>query len=122
MRLSDFIRSHAKEIVQEWESFARTCLPAASAMDDARLRDHIVELAAFIANDMDSAQSSFEQMEKAHGRSPDPDGDSEAETHAIMRAADGFTYRPGNRRVSSVACEHSAPTHKRTDNAARRCR
>ena len=91
MRLSDFIRSHANEIVQEWENHARTCLPAATTMDDARLRDHVVELIAFIANDMDSAQSSFEQAEKAQGRGPDPDGDSEAEIHAIMRAADGFT-------------------------------
>jgi signal transduction histidine kinase len=91
MKLSDFIRSHAKEIVQEWEDFARTCLPAASAMDNARLRDHVVELVAFIADDMDSAQSSFEQREKAQGRGPDPEGDSEAEVHAIMRATDGFT-------------------------------
>lgn len=60
-------------------------------MDDERLRDHVVELVAFIADDMDSAQSSFEQSEKAQGRGPNKDGDSEAEVHAIMRAADGFT-------------------------------
>jgi signal transduction histidine kinase len=91
MKLSDFIRSNAKEIIQDWEDFARTCLPAAGTMDDARLRDHVVELVAFIADDMDSAQSSFEQTEKAQGRGPDPQGDSEAEVHAILRAADGFT-------------------------------
>ena len=91
MKLSDFIRSHTNEIVQEWENFARTCLPAAGTMDDARLRDHVVELVAFIADDMDSPQSYFEQAEKGQGRGPGSGADTEAETHAILRAADGFT-------------------------------
>jgi signal transduction histidine kinase len=91
LKLSDFIRSRTKEIIQEWENFARTCLPAASMLDDARLRDHVVELIQFIADDMDSSQSSFEQAEKAQGRGPQSGGDSQAEVHAIMRAGDGFT-------------------------------
>jgi hypothetical protein len=77
MRLSDFIRSHANEIVQGWENHARTCLPAASAMDDARLRDHVVELIAFIADDMDAPQSAFEQTEKTEGRGHQSHEDSE---------------------------------------------
>jgi len=91
MKLSAFIRSHTKEIAQEWDEFARTCLPAAGAMDDARLRDHVVTLLAFIADDMDSPQSSVEQTEKGKGKGPRLDGDSEAETHAVLRAADQFT-------------------------------
>ena len=43
MRLSEFITSRT-EIVQEWERFARTCLPAAEEMDPERLRNHSAEL------------------------------------------------------------------------------
>ena len=91
MKLSDFIRSHTSEIVQEWESFARTCLPAASTMDAARLRDHAIELLEFIADDMDLPQSDFEQAEKGSGRAPRSAADTEAEKHAVMRVADGFS-------------------------------
>jgi signal transduction histidine kinase len=91
MKLSDFIRSRTSEIVRQWENFARTCLPAASTMDDAALRDHVVELLRFIADDMDSPQSNFEQAEKGQGRGPKLAADTEAEKHAIMRVADGFT-------------------------------
>jgi signal transduction histidine kinase len=91
MRLSDFIRSRTSEIVQEWEKFARTCLPAASAMDDERLRDHVVELLEFIAKDMDSPQNDLEQAEKAAGRGPKSSADSKGEEHAVVRVAEGFT-------------------------------
>jgi signal transduction histidine kinase len=91
MKLSDFIRSHMSEIVQQWETFARTCLPAASTMNEARLRDHAIEMLQYIAKDMDAPQSDFEQAEKAQGRGPELAADSEAEKHAIMRVADGFT-------------------------------
>jgi signal transduction histidine kinase len=92
MKLSAFIRSHTDEIVREWDRFARTCQPAATGMDDVRVRDHVLQLLMFIARDMESAQTDFEQSEKSKGRADLEHAlDSEAETHAVARVVDGFT-------------------------------
>ncbi|MDB6008190.1 MAG: pleC 1 [Gammaproteobacteria bacterium] len=92
MRLSDFIRSHSEEIAKEWEAFARTCSPAAAKMNVDQLRDHILPLLRFVADDMDAPQTGFEQSEKAQGRQPLAKVEaSEAEEHAALRIIDGFT-------------------------------
>lgn len=92
MRLSDFIRTHSEEIAKEWEAFARTCSPAAAKMNVDQLRDHILPLLRFVADDMDAPQTDFEQSEKAQGRQPLATAEaSEAEKHAALRIIDGFT-------------------------------
>jgi signal transduction histidine kinase len=92
MRLSDFIRTRSEQIAQEWEVFARTCSPAAAKMNVDQLRDHILPLLRFVADDMDAPQTGFEQSEKAQGRQPPAKLEaSEAETHAALRIIDGFT-------------------------------
>jgi signal transduction histidine kinase len=92
MRLSDFIRAHSEEIAKEWEAFARTCSPAAAKMNVDQLRDHILPLLRFVADDMDAPQTGFEQSEKAQGRQPLAKVEaSEAEKHAALRVIDGFT-------------------------------
>ena len=113
MRLSDFIRSRTSELVQEWEKFARTCMPAASTMDEANLRDHVVEMLQFIADDMDTRQSDLQQAEKGKGRGPRSVADTEAEKHAVMRVADGFTMvawptKPRHARVVVLGLEGTA--------------
>jgi signal transduction histidine kinase len=92
MRLSDFIRTHSEQIATEWEAFARTCSPAAAKMNIDQLRDHILPLLRFVADDMDAPQTGFQQSEKAQGRQPLAKVEaSEAETHAALRIIDGFT-------------------------------
>ena len=92
MRLSGFIRTHPEEIAKEWESFARTCSPAAAKMNVEQLRDHILPLLRFVADDMDAPQTGFEQSEKAQGRQPPAKVEAtEAEQHAALRIIDGFT-------------------------------
>jgi len=92
MRLSDFIRTHSEEIAKEWEAFARTCSPAAAKLNVDQLRDHILPLLRFVADDMDAPQTDFEQSEKAQGRQPLTTVEaSEAEKHAALRIIDGFT-------------------------------
>ena len=92
MTLSEFIRSHTDEIVQEWESFARTCNPAAASMDDSRIRNHVLQLLTFVARDMESLQTEFDQAEKSQGRADlCHDLDSEAQRHAVARVIDGFS-------------------------------
>src|SRR3954452_1558095 len=90
MRLSDFIRTHAKQITVEWENFARTLVPASDSMTSLALRDHIEPILAFIANDIESSQTGLEQIIKSHGAGPEAGKESAAETHGALRLADGF--------------------------------
>jgi hypothetical protein len=41
MRLSAFIRENSKEIIAEWENFARSLVPPADGMSPLSLRNHI---------------------------------------------------------------------------------
>jgi len=92
MRLSDFIRARTERIAKEWEDFARTCEPAASKLNVEQLRDHILPLLRFLADDMDSTQTPAEQHDKAYGnREPSGTDDTEGEVHGGLRVIDGFT-------------------------------
>jgi signal transduction histidine kinase len=95
IRLSDFIRANSDKIIAQWENFARTLVPASTDMTPLALRNHIKEILAFIAEDMDTAQTGPEQERKSRGEgnSPAPPGEviaSPAETHAALRLAGGF--------------------------------
>lgn len=90
MRLAAFIRANSKQIIAEWENFARTLVPAAEGMSPLSLRNHIHYILAFIADDIDSAQDEAEQIKKSRGEKPKDSMDSVAETHAALRQAGGF--------------------------------
>ena len=92
MGLAVFIRSKEQAIVAEWEAFAQTYLPSAAHMDRSALRDHIIGLLRFIANDLETSQTERERSEKAKGQGPKEGGahDSAAETHADLRFTGGF--------------------------------
>jgi signal transduction histidine kinase len=92
MELAAFIRSKEEAIVAEWEAFAQTYLPSAAHMDRSALRDHILGLLRFIANDLETSQTERERSEKAKGQGPKEGGadDSAAETHADLRFKGGF--------------------------------
>lgn len=92
LRLADFIRANIEPIVEEWVRFAQTRAPASDNMTDLALKDHIVELLAFIADDLESPQTKKEQVEKSRGLG-DADGEftrSAAEIHAALRLSAGF--------------------------------
>ena len=92
MELAAFIRSNEDVIVAEWEAFAQTYLPSAAHMDRSALRDHIIGLLRFIADDLETSETERERSEKAKGRGPKEGGalDSAAETHAALRFTGGF--------------------------------
>ena len=92
MRLAAFIRSDEIAIVAAWEDFAQTYLPSAAHMDRDALRDHIIGLLQFIADDLETPQTERERSEKAKGQGPKDGGpnDSAAETHADLRFMGGF--------------------------------
>lgn len=54
MRLSAFIRENSQAIISEWESFARSLVPAADGMTPLSLRNHISFILDFIAHDIDT--------------------------------------------------------------------
>ena len=92
MELVAFIRANEDVIVAEWAAFAHTYLPSAAHMDRSSLRDHIVGLLRFIADDLEISETERERSEKAKGQGPKEGGshDSAAETHATLRFTGGF--------------------------------
>lgn len=90
IRLTDFIDKNEKQIVSEWESFARTLKPAANDMTPLALRDHIHEILLFIVGDIRSPQTQLQQAQKSQGKKKEKSTTSAAQTHAALRLAGGF--------------------------------
>lgn len=89
--LSAFIRDNSEQLLQEWESFARTLLPPGKTLDRPGLRDDAENLLRSIAQDMenprDPAQPSHRSsLHDLEDRPPD----APAHTHAYDRFAVGF--------------------------------
>ncbi len=90
MRLSALIRSEIEPILEDWEEFATTILPA-MRMGKTGLRDHAREMLLEIADDLDSHQSESERAEKSKGKAPAKGQESWAEVHGSDRQSSGFT-------------------------------
>ncbi|GEJ56613.1 sensor histidine kinase [Anaeromyxobacter diazotrophicus] len=91
MKLSEFIHVHQSEIVQEWEAFAQTLLPAAAAMSKAGLRDHASEILAAIEEDIETPEGSDEQARKSKGRGQSVLMGTVGKVHAVLRIEHGFS-------------------------------
>ena len=92
MALAEFIENNPSPIISEWETFARSLIPAASAMTPLALRNHIKDILSFVVEDMRKPQTKKEQVEKSHGEGKQTKEvrPSAAETHAALRLAGGF--------------------------------
>ncbi len=92
MRLTDFILKQMEDILQDWEAFATTLLPAAGSMTALALRDHAQHILEAVARDLASPQTREEQAEKSKGHAAGASGAPEtaAQTHAVLRARSGF--------------------------------
>lgn len=90
IRLADFIHENTERIVREWSDFAWTLTPAANEMTPLALRDHIQEILTFIVSDINSPETSLEQIQKSHGKKGRTSASTAAETHAALRLAGGF--------------------------------
>ena len=91
MRLSEFIVLNLEPILTQWESFAATISPN-SKFTKIVLRNAAGEILRAIAQDMETAQSASEQVEKFTGRGRRPQEDSAAESHAAERRGLGFNH------------------------------
>src|SRR5215218_7020751 len=92
MRLSDFIREHAEEILATWDEFAATVPHSGKELDPKALRDHASQILLAIAADLEQPQSVAQQIAKSRGEaSRDTESDdTAAETHADTRIIAGF--------------------------------
>jgi signal transduction histidine kinase len=91
MRLADFILENLEPILQSWEDFASTMLPAAGGMNSVELRDHAEQMLRTIVADLRTKQTTEQATIKSHGRGPRGKEDTAAETHALIRLTSGFT-------------------------------
>jgi len=95
MRLAQFITRNIETIVEQWEAFAATRLPAAVHMKPLELRDHAKEILQAIAIDLSMPQTEEEQAAKSKGLAPGMfrAPETAAQTHAILRAKSGFDIK-----------------------------
>lgn len=93
---SEFLRTHAEDILRSWDEFASTVPNTGEALDARALRDHAVEILTAIAADMEQPQSEVQQQAKSRGEAELPQNaeDSAAQTHADARMAVGFGILP----------------------------
>jgi hypothetical protein len=92
MRLGEFILRDMELILERWEAFATTRVPAAKHMSAVSLRDHGPEILQAIVADLASPQTPGEQEAKSMGLAPVVANapHTAAQTHAVLRAESGF--------------------------------
>jgi signal transduction histidine kinase len=91
MRVAEFIRRHPDEIEAAWETFARALSSFAPGLSVWVLRDHLREILVAMADDMESAQSPEEQVEKSKGEKTRGGAlDRISALHARLRLDTGF--------------------------------
>jgi hypothetical protein len=94
MRLSKFIIENMEEIQTEWESFAKTLVPAPETMDSLALRNHSKQILEAIAKDIETFQTEQEQSDKSKGQAPVFAGtQTAATTHGVLRQIVGFDIK-----------------------------
>ncbi|MBA2672765.1 sensor histidine kinase [Ramlibacter sp.] len=91
MRLAEFLRTHADDILRAWDEFASTVPHEGRPLDHAALRDHAAEILRVIALDLDQPQTATQQYRKSRGEEGRETSDTPAETHADVRVAHGFS-------------------------------
>ena len=103
MRLGEFILHDMDGILQEWDEFAATHIPAAAKMTPEAVRDHAKQILTVVAKDLSTPQTKQAQADKSKGLAPEKVGDPEtaAETHAVLRAGSGFD-------INELAAEYRA--------------
>lgn len=92
MRLSKYIMDNLECILQEWEEFAASLVPAGQEVDKILLRDHVKQMLEAIAADLAQPQTTHEETEKSKGHNDlSSEEESAASTHGTERLALGFS-------------------------------
>lgn len=91
MKFSTFIEENLELIIDEWEAFARTLLPAAKTMTKLALRNHSRDILLAIAKDMQTAQSKGQRSSKSKQMLSNPaEPETFAASHGALRLLSGF--------------------------------
>lgn len=88
--LVDFIRAHDREIIDQFESFARSLAPGAASMTPAELRDHAQEVLTAVVIDLGHSQTADEQFRKSLGQGTALAMAASGRLHADHRIAQQF--------------------------------
>jgi diguanylate cyclase (GGDEF)-like protein/PAS domain S-box-containing protein len=88
MRLSDFLRSNVEAILTQWDEFARAIYPAQHTSAEV-LRDHARGIVEAVASDLDTSQTTLQQLVKSRGMGLHGPQATEAELHGYARFAEG---------------------------------
>jgi signal transduction histidine kinase len=91
--LAEFIEREVDAIVDEWEEFAQTSVPAAQRLGSVALRDHARVLLLAVVADLRASESGKETRAKSRGERPDnsPQLTAMAEAHSRHRFEQGFS-------------------------------
>ena len=93
MHLAKFIELHQKEILIEWDNFAKTLFNGVDKLQISLLRDHAREMLLEIASEMKQKENAQQQKEKSMGAaSPFHPDDSAANVHGMLRHDDGLSF------------------------------
>jgi hypothetical protein len=90
VRFSAFIKGNLEQIVAEWETFARTLLPAAKTLSALALRDHCRDILLAVANDMETSQTTGERSLKSKQLAATGAVETAATAHGALRQIVGF--------------------------------
>lgn len=103
MQLAEFILRDMEGILEEWDAFATSHIPAAARMTPAAVRDHAKQILTTVAKDLITHQTKQAQTDKSKGNAPESIADPEtpAEQHAVLRAQSGFD-------INELAAEYRA--------------
>lgn len=94
MTLARFITANLDQILEQWESFARTLLPSSATMDSLALRDHAQQILEAIARDIVLPRSPGERREKSEAvDAPANPLETAAAIHGTLRHSSGFDLR-----------------------------
>ena len=91
MKLSAFITAHLPAILAEWDAFARTLFPFETGKSNLALRDHAEQMLRELAADIDTDQSTRQQIQKSKGLEGPDSPDSAAAIHGTLREHIGFS-------------------------------
>jgi hypothetical protein len=94
VKFSAFIESNLDAILEEWDSFARTLLPAAKTMTDAEIRDHAREIVLAIASDMETSQTEDQRSAKSKRMVRPAGAITAGANHGGARHVSGFDLLP----------------------------
>ena len=92
MNISEFITANMEQILVEWEAFAASFGAVADKMSGRELRDHAKQILQFVAEDIQTPESTAQTHAKSHGLALcTTDDETASSKHGRLRYTSGFS-------------------------------